>query len=133
MLSERELDAHRSTSGVVQFLAPECFRDPQADESAPSPPTTKESDIYALGITMWEVITGQEPYGDLAPVETAVHVLVKERRPQSFAFIPEKIQNLMRRCWHKEREKRPTADMVVIELTQFIESEREEVNNGAAY
>ncbi len=27
--------------------------------------TTFESDIYAFGITMWEIITGQEPYPDV--------------------------------------------------------------------
>ena len=129
MMSQTERDAHRSNAGVVQFLAPECFADSHGETS---PPTTKESDIYALGITMWEVITGQEPYGDMAPVDTAVHVKVKGRRPQSFAHIPEQIQNLMRKCWHKEREQRPTADVVVAELTKYIESERAEAQKAVS-
>jgi len=128
MLTKSELVIHRSAAAVVPYLAPECFPDPQAEDSAPCRPTTKESDIYALGITMWEVIIGQEPYRDLAIEEAAVHVLVKERRPQSFAFIPEKIQNLMRRCWHKEKEKRPSAAVVVAELTEFIVREWNDVD-----
>eukprot|EP01083_Nonionella_stella_P076306 207879_1 len=119
ILSGDELETYRSSLGPLKWMAPECIENG-------SSPSTKESDIYAFGITMWEIITGQEPYPDVDPVDTAIHVLVKERRPQSYAFIPEKIQNLMKICWHKHPKKRPDADKIVQILDQFITTERKQ-------
>ena len=118
MLNENELETYRSTLGPLKWMAPECIENNSS--------STFQSDIYAFGITMWEIITGQEPYPDVDPVDTAIHVLVKERRPQSYAFIPEKIQNLMKQCWHKDKDKRPNADKVVQTLRDFIQTERKQ-------
>jgi len=121
MLNDNELEQYRSTLGPLKWMAPECIENGSS--------STYQSDIYAFGITMWEIITGQEPYPDVDPVDTAIHVLVKERRPQSYAFIPEKIQNLMKICWHKDKEMRPNADKVVQTLSEFIQTETKQ-NNG---
>eukprot|EP01083_Nonionella_stella_P055335 145990_1 len=74
---------------------------------------------------MWEIVTGKEPYPNVDPMDAAIHVLVHEKRPQSYAFIPEKIQNLMNICWHKHPKKRPDADKIVQILDEFITIERQ--------
>eukprot|EP00483_Globobulimina_turgida_P005514 UN05524 len=120
ILSGDELETYRSSLGPLKWMAPELIENSNCK-------TSFESDIYAFGITMWEIITGQEPYyPDVDPVDVAIHVLVKERRPQSYAFIPEKIQNLMKLCWHKNCEERPKASQVVEKLSQFIQIERKQ-------
>ena len=118
MLTNHELEQYRSSLGPLKWMAPECIENGSC--------STLQSDIYAFGITMWEIITGQEPYPDVDPVDTAIHVLVKERRPQSYAFIPEQVQNLMKICWHKDKDKRPNADTVVKTLTEFVQLERKQ-------
>ena len=115
MLSDDELETYRSSLGPLKWMAPECIENGDA---------TFESDIYSFSITMWEIITGQEPYPDVEAVDTAIHVLVKGRRPQSYAFIPEKIQNLLKIMWHKKPEQRPDAVKVVANLTEFVDVER---------
>lgn len=48
------LSTHHQDTGTVAYMAPECF-DPKGH-------VNERSDIYALGITLWECITGLKPW-----------------------------------------------------------------------
>jgi len=55
-LASRVSDAHRLSGGTPAFMAPEIFRGQSATSSA---------DIYALGATLWLLVTGSLPLSDL--------------------------------------------------------------------
>ncbi|CAE6436689.1 unnamed protein product [Rhizoctonia solani] len=76
---------------------------------------SKVADIYALGMTMLEVITGKLPYdgkGDLAVFKLVSHKKHPERPEE---HIPtgsrdgNKIWRLLKKCWAYEPAKRPSA------------------------
>ena len=82
-------------------------------------PVTPKSDIYALGLLGYELLTGQGPYVARAPSEiVAAHLRhvprrLSELRPE----VPQELEMLLMRCLAKEPHERPTADEVMLALT----------------
>lgn len=58
-----QLTQHDSVMGSVHYLAPECSRGEQA---------SVQSDIYSLGIVLYEMLTGDLPYKGDAAVQVAM-------------------------------------------------------------
>ncbi|KAG8730097.1 hypothetical protein FRC11_007426, partial [Ceratobasidium sp. 423] len=79
---------------------------------------SKEADVYALGMTMLEVITGRVPYdgkGDFAVLK----LVSKKKHPERpNEHIPtesrdgNKLWRLLKKCWAHDPEKRPSASRV---------------------
>jgi HEAT repeat protein len=91
-------------TGALAWMAPELF--------CLRPMPTKQSDIYSLGITMWEVAAQQLPYAgaESSLIRDMVKGGGREEIPKD---CPLKIASLIRFCWHKEEKERPEARKVV--------------------
>ena len=82
-------------------------------------PVTPKSDIYALGLLGYELLTGHGPYLARAPSEiVAAHLRhvprrLSELRPE----IPPDLDMLLVRCLAKDPADRPGADEVMLALT----------------
>mmetsp|Transcript_48744 Transcript_48744/g.59953 ORF Transcript_48744/g.59953 Transcript_48744/m.59953 type:complete len:434 (+) Transcript_48744:33-1334(+) len=111
ILNEEVYAQTYASIGPLKWMAPESISDFTF---------SFKSDVYSFGITMWEVLTGRDPYPDIDPVNTAVEVLVKQRRPPISDFIPPRIKKLMRKSWHKDPNSRPTFERIVQELRKYI-------------
>jgi len=112
------LNTHDSTQGrglegTLAYMAPEQLEGQSAREAA---------DIYALGLVMYEMLTGQLPF---APASGGAWLRAAWRRvvepiPPVRAVIPEidpRWSDVIERCLEKEVERRPaTADGVVLAL-----------------
>jgi serine/threonine protein kinase len=69
---------------------------------------TKQSDVFSLGMTMWELATGEKPW-DQCIDETVIATLVKiEERPKIPADIPEEYKQAIEDSWNQNPEKRPS-------------------------
>ena len=92
-----------------RFIAPEV----EADQTL----STKETDIYALGLVFWQIATGKEPrrIDDLNQYRQEEWRGGKEREaiPDD---CPESFKQLMLECWAKEPANRPSAKKVVKKL-----------------
>ncbi|RHZ59650.1 hypothetical protein Glove_362g57 [Diversispora epigaea] len=72
---------------------------------------TTKSDIYSMGILMWEVITGETPFDDYDyehDSELAIDI-VKGCRPKIYKCIPREYATLMEQCWDANPDNRPDA------------------------
>mmetsp|Transcript_34623 Transcript_34623/g.55852 ORF Transcript_34623/g.55852 Transcript_34623/m.55852 type:complete len:520 (+) Transcript_34623:2-1561(+) len=77
---------------------------------------TTESDVYAFGITFWEVYARQEPYfgedgGEVIEAVININNAV-DKRPTIPDHCPPEAISIMKRCWHKDPALRPRFDEV---------------------
>jgi serine/threonine protein kinase/Tfp pilus assembly protein PilF len=85
-----------SLMGTLPYMAPEQIRDQ---------PTDHRSDIFALGVVLYEMLTGRRPFGGSTSVKTAAAILAEDPKPiQSLApAVPPSLVSVVSRCL----EKRP--------------------------
>ncbi|HSA57316.1 MAG TPA: protein kinase, partial [Gemmatimonadaceae bacterium] len=97
-----------TTLGTPAYMAPE--------QVAGDPDTDHRADLYALGATAYEMITGRIPHSGRTPAELLTAKLTEAPSPPSQfrAGIPLALEDLIRRCLARNPDDRPsTADEVV--------------------
>jgi ligand-binding sensor domain-containing protein/tRNA A-37 threonylcarbamoyl transferase component Bud32 len=95
--------------GTINYLSPE-----QISGSGSSP----ASDIYALGIMFYEMVTGEKPFFGETTIDIMKQILDKTPiEPIRFCFdISFELNRLIMEMLHKEEEKRPTITEVLQRL-----------------
>jgi len=66
------------------------------------------SDIWSLGCTIIELITGSPPYIDLAPM-SALFAVVQDDHPELPSGMSDELHSFLMACFRKEPSERPTA------------------------
>uniref|UniRef100_A0A061QGZ1 guanylate cyclase n=1 Tax=Tetraselmis sp. GSL018 TaxID=582737 RepID=A0A061QGZ1_9CHLO len=92
---------------ATAWMAPELMQ--KKGRPAPS------SDVYALGVTIWEAYSGTSPYEDVnvsdpmnLPSNVVDSIRNTDLRPSIPHDMPDNIRDLVTRCWNKDPDKRPT-------------------------
>jgi len=85
--------------GTPEYMSPEQVDGKKADE---------RSDIYSLGIILYEMVTGRVPFGGDTPLSIALkHKNEIPRNPKKVnAQITEALSQMIMKCLEKKREKR---------------------------
>ncbi len=88
-----------STMGSVHYISPEQARGGYCDE---------RSDIYSLGITIYEMLTGQVPFeGDSAVSVALLHIQGEMVSPRKYEpMIPVSLEKIVLKCTQKKPEMR---------------------------
>src|SRR5436853_4696263 len=71
---------------------------------------TFASDIYSIGILMWEISSGQPPFMNYEHDCTLALKIIDGMRPKVTPGIPSEYENLMKQCWDADPLKRPDID-----------------------
>ncbi|RHZ51643.1 hypothetical protein Glove_476g50 [Diversispora epigaea] len=82
---------------------------------------TTKSDVYSLGIIMWEVITGETPFDDYEHDFKLALDIVEGCRPKIYEYIPHEYATLMKRCWDANPDNRPDAYTINYKLEPLLE------------
>ena len=104
-----------SVMGSVHYTSPEQARGGVVDE---------KSDIYSLGITMYEMVTGHVPFDHENGVTIALMHLQNEITPPSQVRdgIPDSLEKIILKCTMKTPEDRyQTADELIADLKLVFE------------
>lgn len=88
-----------SIMGSVHYFSP---------EQAKGNYTGAQSDIYSLGIVMYEMLTGQLPFDGESPISIAIKHIQEKVRPISEikSDIPEDVQKVVEKCLQKNKDLR---------------------------
>ncbi|KAF9789361.1 kinase-like domain-containing protein [Thelephora terrestris] len=106
-----------SKAGVVRYMAPELLHPSQFNLKNSNP--TKESDIYSLAVTSYEVLAGVLPYGNNRDGIIIFHVVSGDRppRPENTQWLRDQIWDMITKCWSEQRETRWDIRTVVHQLS----------------
>jgi len=113
------------TALTVAWSAPELFKDL---------PKSFATDIYALGLTLWEIYERRVPFGNM-PEAAVVNQVLSGHRPEiASAEMPEEIKKLIQLCWSEDPRERPAADKMAFILTRLwnVNNERQRAVAEAA-
>jgi len=83
---------------------------------------TNKADVYSLGVIIWELMTGEEPWSDAVSIQ-AIERAVLSGRHLSTEGLPPGISSLLLQMWDKHPSDRPTAREVVEALIAFQKRE----------
>ncbi|KAH7928052.1 kinase-like protein [Leucogyrophana mollusca] len=100
--------------GAVRYTAPEMFPVPDnADNAAPTPKPTKQSDVYSFGSIMFQVLSGKIPYPYISSESSVLLALSKGIRPHREPGISDASWEFVGRCWQADGGLRPTTEQAV--------------------
>ncbi|KHN89091.1 Ephrin receptor 1, partial [Toxocara canis] len=81
---------------------------------------TAASDVWSFGVVMWEVCSfGERPYWEWTNQKVISEITLGYRLPAPMDT-PQSLHNLMMRCWHIDRHKRPTFAHILQTLEEYI-------------
>ncbi len=97
-----------NTMGSVHYISPEQARGGYCDE---------RSDIYSLGITMYEMLTGRVPFeGDSTVAVALLHIQGEMVPPREYEpLIPVSLEKIILKCTQKKPERRYSSATELIE------------------
>lgn len=83
---------------------------------------TKESDCYALGMVIYEVLSGKAPFAALTDYTIMRKIIEGERpgRPEGAQglWFTEDLWEMLNQCWAAQQESRPSIEVVLECLEQ---------------
>ena len=104
-----------SAMGSVHYISPEQARGGFSDE---------KSDVYSLGVTMYEMLSGTLPFTGESAVAVALAHIQEEAVPLTAmdATIPKGISDIVAKCMQKKADFRyPTSADLIEDLKMFLQ------------
>ena len=102
--------------GTIQWMSPELL-DPGRFNLTEGR-RTKESDCYALGMVIYEILSGQAPFAPLSPPPVICRVLegLRPERPEGEVLFTDDIWRTLELCWEHQPGERISAKIVLQRL-----------------
>ncbi|KZV34854.1 hypothetical protein F511_00756 [Dorcoceras hygrometricum] len=87
--------------GTLPWMAPELL-------NGSSSRVSEKVDVFSFGITMWEILTGEEPYANMHCGAIIGGIVNNTLRPQIPEQCDQEWRNLMEECWTHDPSIRPS-------------------------
>ncbi|POG70936.1 kinase-like domain-containing protein, partial [Rhizophagus irregularis DAOM 181602=DAOM 197198] len=101
--------------GMVPYIDPKSFSNQDYK-------LNKKSDIYSIGILLWEISSGNPPFDtEGKPNDVCLAINISQGlRETPIPDTPEDYVNIYADCWNNEPDNRPTINQVVFKLNAII-------------
>ncbi|CAK7333937.1 unnamed protein product [Dovyalis caffra] len=87
--------------GTLPWMAPELL-------NGSSNQVSEKVDVYSFGISLWEILTGEEPYADMHCGAIIGGIVKNTLRPPIPELCEPEWRKLMEHCWSPDPESRPS-------------------------
>ena len=111
----------KSIYGNLPYIAPEVIS---------GKGHTFKSDIYSVGILMWEISSGKPPYSDHDHDFDLTMKIINGIRPEIVPGTPLKYKQLMEQCWDANPSNRPDGSTLIEELRTLLSCQNELENEN---
>jgi len=100
-----------ATMGTVTYMPPELFQLAGCS-------LTKKVDVYAFGVILWQLCSGQQPFDGLQPTQVVVMV-AQGATLEMPDGVPDSITNMFKLCITRKASLRPGFERVLPELLKL--------------
>jgi len=109
--------------GTLQYMSPEQAQGKAVDE---------RSDIFSLGVVLYEMLTGRRPFRGENPTEILSSIIKDSPKSTSELepSIPRDLSKLVRRCLAKHPDRRLQS---ALDLRNELEETKQDVDSGVAF
>lgn len=84
--------------------------------------TTKQSDLYSLGVVFYEMLSGKPPFVEGDILHDHIHKPAEEIG-KVVPNVPYRLVNIIMSCLAKKADRRPTAAQKIIEVLEIVQRE----------
>ncbi|CAN1308742.1 Integrin-linked protein kinase 1 [Linum perenne] len=103
-------------TGSYRYMAPEVYRRESYGKSV---------DVFSFALIFHELFRGGPSNVAELPEQVADKRAYEDARPSLYSFVyPEAIKSLLRDCWHRNPECRPTFEEIIVQLEVIQEGLR---------
>lgn len=102
-LRAMERQSQNDVAGTPNWMAPEVIELKGA---------STKSDVWSLGCTVVELLTGKPPYSDISNSMTVMFRIVEDDIPPIPEGCSEMLQDFLEQCFQKDPSERPNAEML---------------------
>src|SRR5437763_10792799 len=92
----------------MAYIDPQCF-------NVKSFVRNEKSDIYTLGVLLWELSSGKPPF-ESVEAYSIIHQIINGQRELPIDGTPLEYIKLYTKCWDEDPEKRPTIEFILMTL-----------------
>ncbi|GES97471.1 kinase-like domain-containing protein [Rhizophagus clarus] len=111
-IAEATSNSTSNRMGMTAYIDPQCLKSVNHKKN-------KKSDIYSLGVLLWEITSGHPPFRYVEQNMLVYYIGHGNQREKPIDSTPAKYLQLYQECWDDDPEKRPDVDQVYDEIVRI--------------
>ncbi|RIB30620.1 hypothetical protein C2G38_1627099 [Gigaspora rosea] len=117
----KQMNENSSTSssiihGMPAYIEPKCFIDHKYKRD-------KRSDVYSLGVILWEISSGRPPFQTFKSRDSLVIHIFQGNREEPIEGTPSQYIELYKKCWDNNPDNRPETSEIFNDIKQLVLNE----------
>lgn len=104
-------------TGSLRYMAPEV---------ALGEPYCEKADVYSFAIVLWQLASDKIPFENMKKNDFMTLVVQENERPRIDKSWNTQFSDLLRACWDRDQNKRPTSTEVLRVLSEMLEAREKE-------
>ncbi|CAG8442721.1 5382_t:CDS:2 [Dentiscutata heterogama] len=106
--------------GLAPYIAPECFvLNKEQDGKSRRSNITKKSDVYSVGVLLWEISSERPPFEHYDPATLPV-LIIDGLREKPVDGIHNIYISIFEKCWQNKQDDRPSINEVSLLLNDIL-------------